>query len=264
MRRRAALRLDLEDAAGAVRDCDSALARDPECAGAYRVRGLARRAEDDLDAAEADLTEAIRREPHAPMTLLARASVRFDAQRPAGAVDDCDAVLAIDPDNARALSLRGMAKRAAEDLAGALADFTSAVKLAPDQPAPRNLRAGIHYRLGQYGRAVQDHLDALKIDPRSAGTFNQLGWLWATAPDPDVRNGRQAKECATRACELTEFQEPGYLDTLAAAYAECGDFPEAAKWQKKAMDLAPELQRADFQTRLDLYEAGRPYRAAGE
>jgi serine/threonine-protein kinase len=107
-------------------------------------------------------------------------------------------------------------------------------------------------------------MDALKRDPRSSGTFNQLAWIWATCPDPDVRNGDRARECATRACELTEWGEPGYLDTLAAACAECGEFDDAIKWQEKALALIEDGdRRADYQTRLDLYEEGKPARAGG-
>jgi tetratricopeptide (TPR) repeat protein len=52
------------------------------------------------------------------------------------------------------------------------------------------------------------------------------------------------------------------LDTLAAAYAEEGQFEKALEWQKKALELAPENFKADLNTRLKLYEAGKPYRDA--
>jgi serine/threonine-protein kinase len=107
---------------------------------------------------------------------------------------------------------------------------------------------------------VRDHLDALKRDPRSAAAFNQLAWVWATAPDPGVRNGPRAKECATRACELTDWSDPGPLDTLAAACAELGEFTDAAAWQEKALALAAPADEAAFRERLDLYRGGTPYR----
>jgi serine/threonine-protein kinase len=88
--------------------------------------------------------------------------------------------------------------------------------------------------------------------------------VWATCPDPDVRNGERAKECATRACELTEWSDPGYLDTLAAACAECGDFDEASRWQEKALGMAATPDRAaDYRERLDLYRQRKPARVEG-
>ena len=111
---------------------------------------------------------------------------------------------------------------------------------------------------------IRDHMEALKRDPRHAGTFNQLGWVWATCPEPDVRNGTRAKECATRACELTEWVEPGYIDTLAAACAECGDYDEAVRWQEKAIKLLDSEERqADYRTRLELYSQRKPLRVEG-
>jgi serine/threonine-protein kinase len=129
---------------------------------------------------------------------------------------------------------------------------------------PYNFRAGVHYARGQYAAAVRDHMEALKRDPRHAGTFNLLAWVWSTCPDPDVRNGSRARECATRACELSEWSEPGFLDTLAAAYAECGEFDEAMKWQEKAIENVGSLeQESDYRSRLDLYQQRKPARVNG-
>ena len=85
-------------------------------------------------------------------------------------------------------------------------------------------------------------------------------------PDPDVRNGQRARECATRACELTEWAEAGFLDTLATACAECGEFDDAIKWQEKAMEKLPADdadKQADYQSRLELYEQRKPARVSG-
>ena len=48
--------------------------------------------------------------------------------------------------------------------------------------------------------------------------------MLATSPDAKLRNGRRAIELATRACELTKYKAAYILSTLAAAYAETGDF----------------------------------------
>ena len=65
---------------------------------------------------------------------------------------------------------------------------------------------------------------------------------------------------AARACALTDHRLPGFLDTLAAAYAEAGRFADAVKWQEKALGMVPPDQRAEYATRLGLYREGKPYR----
>ena len=74
----------------------------------------------------------------------------------------------------------------------------------------------------------------------------------------------QALEHAKKACELSGWKNPYYLDTLAAAYAISGDFDAAVLWQLKALE-SPEAfskdERAEVKFRLRLYEKGKPYRA---
>jgi tetratricopeptide (TPR) repeat protein len=174
-------------------------------------------------------------------------------------------VIQLMPGIVKAYELRGTARKSLGNLEGALADFNEAVKLAPSAVMPYNYRAGVHYARQNYAAAVRDHMEALKRDPRHSGTFNQLAWVWSTCPDPDVRNGQRARECATRACELTEWGEAGFLDTLAAACAECGEFDDAVKWQEKAMELVvgDAAKEADYETRLDLYHQRKPARVVG-
>ncbi len=69
-----------------------------------------------------------------------------------------------------------------------------------------------------------------------------------------------AIEYATKACVLTNWKECDYIQTLAAAYAENGQFDKAVEWQQKACDIAPGQNRQDLQSRLDLYKSGKPYR----
>ena len=81
----------------------------------------------------------------------------------------------------------------------------------------------------------------------------------AVATNP--RDQRQAVESATRACELTGWKEAGYLDTLAAAYADAGDFDAAVKWQTKASSLYSNTEdKITGEARLNLYRERKPYR----
>ena len=77
----------------------------------------------------------------------------------------------------------------------------------------------------------------------------------ATCPNPTYRDGKKAVEIAIEACELTRWKEAYCLETLAAAYAESGDFANAVKWQIKAIELeADPKEKEDYRARLKLFQ----------
>jgi tetratricopeptide (TPR) repeat protein len=98
-------------------------------------------------------------------------------------------------------------------------------------------------------------------DANDAEALNNLAWLLATSPDPELRDGPRAVESAEKALAATKRRNVRYLGTLAAAYAEAGDFGKAVSTQKEAMALlTDEKTKADFASRLKLYESNTPYR----
>jgi tetratricopeptide (TPR) repeat protein len=74
--------------------------------------------------------------------------------------------------------------------------------------------------------------------PDSPRMVDELAWLLATYPDSKSRDGTEAVRLAEHACELTERKIPALLDTLAAAYAEAGDFPQAISAAEEALGHA--------------------------
>jgi len=64
---------------------------------------------------------------------------------------------------------------------------------------------------------------------------------------------------ARKACDLSEWKNPEYLDTLAASYARVGDFGNATTWQEKALQLFEKGKKAEAQERLNLYRKHRPW-----
>ena len=83
--------------------------------------------------------------------------------------------------------------------------------------------------------------------------------MLATAPDAQVRDGKRAVEFATRACALAGWDQPVFLETLAAAYAESGEFQSAVEWQTKAMAVESDDLEGQ-QERLERYRNEKAYR----
>ena len=121
-------------------------------------------------------------------------------------------------------------------------------------------RAKAYHAHGQSRKALADYEEALKLNPKKPQVFNDLAWLQATARDPVCRDGAEAVTNATIACEANNFRDYATLDTLAAAYAEQGDFASAIRWQQEALTLAPQSLLKAFQGRLSLYRSGKPHR----
>ena len=86
--------------------------------------------------------------------------------------------------------------------------------------------------------------------------------MLATSPVDELRDGKRSIELATKACEVTEYKRPHILSTLAAGYAEIGDFETAIKWSKKAVELGAKDDEVDQQLKneLESYQQKKPWR----
>ena len=101
--------------------------------------------------------------------------------------------------------------------------------------------------------------------PDSAQTLNNYAWALATSPDAEVRNGSLAIDVALEAARKHGIPDPAYLDTLAAAHAEAGNFEEAVRVESQAVALLvsggyPEQVIAAFRHSLAEMKAGRALR----
>src|SRR5262245_36439768 len=177
------------------------------------------------------------------------------------AIKDYAEAIRLRPKAASWYGNRGIIYMAAKRFDEAIADFTTAIDLTENEMA--YLNRGLAYsRKKEYAKAAADYATAIERNPDTPLGQNQLAWLLSTAPDAKVRDGKRGVEAARNACELTEHKNGGYLDTLAAAYAETGDFAKAVEWQEKAVRAGdiPIRDRDGARKRLELYKQKKPYR----
>jgi tetratricopeptide (TPR) repeat protein len=176
------------------------------------------------------------------------------------AIEILTEIIQVNPNNAEAYNLRGIAWKYKGEFDNMIQDCTEAIRISPNYAEAYHNRGRAWRGKEEYDKAIEDFIQATEVDPSYGGAFNSLGWLRATFPDAKYRDGKQAVEYATKACELADWKNAEWVGTLAAAYAEAGDFDKAVEWQTKAIELAGPEDVEGLKAQLGLYQAGRPYR----
>jgi tetratricopeptide (TPR) repeat protein len=257
---RAAVWRELGDLEKALEDCNRAIRLEPRSAEYLNNRGFMLTEMGEFDKAIKDFDGAIAFDPkHAEAYdnrgLAWGANGAYDK-----AIEDHTAAIKLDRQNSRFYNNRGNAYSAIGQYAKAIDDFNEAIRLDPQEAVAYNNRGNARYFRKEYDKALIDFGEAIRLDPTDPVAYNSRAVLRATCPEEKFRDGKKAIEDGTKACELTDWKDPEALDTLAAANAEAGDFDKAIQWQKKAIELADDDDKADLQARLALYQDNRPFR----
>ena len=108
--------------------------------------------------------------------------------------------------------------------------------------------------------------ETLKLEPDQPQACNNLAWILATSSDPALRDGAKALELASRAAGNSPKPGPVVLATLAAAYAEGRNFPQAIATAARALQMVEgetnAQTTASLRAQLALYQAGLPFHTA--
>jgi tetratricopeptide (TPR) repeat protein len=144
------------------------------------------------------------------------------------------------------------------NFAAALPYYEEVARLFPNEPRPHLLLARAAASVGRIPDAIREYREAVRLAPEWAEAITRLAWLLATCDDPQLRNGAEAVPLAQRACALTHHQNSVALNTLAAAYAADGRFPDAVTTGRLAIDAAMKAgdtnTAADYQRQTEIYE----------
>ena len=124
----------------------------------------------------------------------------------------------------------------------------------PDNLTLLRFDSQLSISLGLHGEAVEALSKVIESDPRDSTSLNNLAWLMATSPQDAIRDGNRAVELAEKAGELTRHKEAFVLSTLAAAYAEAGNFEKAREWSRASVEVAKKERGKTAEKRKELLE----------
>jgi Tfp pilus assembly protein PilF len=172
--------------------------------------------------------------------------------------------LVLEPDNAAAHDNLGDELLKKGDVDEAIAHLQKAVQIEPRLADAQNSLGVALAEKGRTAEAMAQFQKALEPDSDNIQALDNLAWLLAAAPDPKLRDGVQALALAQQAAQLAGSENPLVLQTLAAAEAATGNYPEAAATAQRALDLAVKLNNGPLAGRLrgelKLYQASTPPR----
>ncbi|QDT89475.1 Lipoprotein NlpI precursor [Gimesia algae] len=244
----------------ALKDFDKSIALAPDFPEAYQKRGDTYFQLEKFEQALKDYDTAVRLNPNSHIAYFNRGLAWTRKGKPQKAIKDFDAAIRLNAEFWLAYQSRGYAWNALGEYEKAIKEFNALIKQDPDYFFYIIDRAYCHSSKGKYDLAIQDYQEVIHQRPDSPHGHNGVSWIRSTCPDPQYRDGNAAVESGKKACELSRWRNPEYLDTLAAAYAENNDFEQSIKYQKRAIQLSDgDSSREEFESRLKLYQAGKPY-----
>jgi tetratricopeptide (TPR) repeat protein len=213
----------------------------------------------DCSAANSEFSEFLATTPNDAQAISGRADARVCLGKYDDAIADYSRAIQLDPKWFDYLG-RGVAWKAEGNQTEALDDFNAGIALAPAVPALYVYRGAILSARGDTSGASADFAKVTSLVSDKGGAFNRYGWMLATSSIVAYRDGPAAIQYSMRACDLSSWKKAPELDTLAAAYAEAGNFDEAIKWQTSALNLGGNIDRGDYEARLAMYQKREPYR----
>jgi tetratricopeptide (TPR) repeat protein len=177
-----------------------------------------------------------------------------------------DEGIKLQPNYADAYYNRGNILFAEGRIDEAMADWEKTLQIRPDDADAHTCLGNALLRRGSIKEAIAHYENAIALAPEDPHSRINMAWVLATAPDTSIRDGIRAVEFAQQAMELSGGNDPKFLRTLAAAYAESGRFSEAITTAKQAMMIATVQGKSGFANVLNkdvgLYREHVPLRAA--
>jgi tetratricopeptide (TPR) repeat protein len=261
---RSRLHLLLDNTDEAIADLDKGLEIEPRSLDLLITRATVYESVKQYDKALADLTRAEKIRPGLPRAALLRSMIYQRIERFDDAALQLRRLVRLNPGNAQLRLQLGFCYSMGNHHKLAIEEFSRVIEIDEDNWIAFYSRGDTQLNIGKHKEAIADYNVALRLNKDSDGLLNNFAWVLATSPVDELRDGKRAVELARRACELSEYKKPHILSTLAAAYAETGDFENAIKWSSKAVEIGQEDIQGQLKDELKSYKRDKPWRELKE
>jgi tetratricopeptide (TPR) repeat protein len=242
----------------------SALQMQPDSWDAEYNLGTALLGKGQADEAIPHCERAVRMRPTDPDARVSLGNALLQKGRIDEAIAHYQQAITAQPDHFLARYSLGHALLEKGELDGAIQVCRSALLLRDSDADCHTTLAIALEEKGNPADAIRHYQKALDLSPQSIPTLTNLAWLLSTSQDASLRNGPKAIELARQADRLTGGANTLVLRTLAAAYAEAGEFANAIRTARSAMQLTrmhgEDSLTTDLDQQIRLYQLGMPYR----
>ena len=248
----------------ALEDLNKALKVDPRDANALMMRARLYQEQENFEKARGDIDSILQLSPGNPQALLFRSSLYAAEKKFGEAIADVSRLIQKNPKNSELRLHAASLYSAGGWPRKGIAIITAILEKDPDNAMALRSRGDAYLSIGKHAEAVADFEKALKLEPDNSGVLNNYAWVLATSADDKIRKPKLALELGKKACEVTEYKMPHILSTLAACYADGGDFESAKQWSAKAVELGKGETKEQLQKELESYKLKKPWRESQE
>jgi len=242
----------------------AALQMQPDSWDAEYNLGTALVGKGEVDEAILHCERAVAMQPNDPDGQVSLGDALLQKKRIDEAIVHYQSALAIRPDYFLAHYGLGRAFLEKGEADTAIQHCRTALVIQPDDADCHTVLAVALDEKAEIAEAIQHYEKALAISPKSISALTNLAWLRATSSNEALRNGNEAVKLAGRADELLGGTNAVVLRTLAAAYAETGQFPKAIESGRAALQLArmhgDRSLAVELEQQIAVYQLRLPYR----
>jgi tetratricopeptide (TPR) repeat protein len=241
-------------------------ASNPASGATHNTLAAVRMAQGRTEEALEHLQEAHRLDPENLVVLSNLAKLYLLQEKLDLAADCWQEILRLKPEDSAARDGLADVRMRQGRLEEAAEQFGKLIQLQPENTVARNNLATVLAMQGKYREAVAQWTAMLQMNPHDSKAMNSLALVLSTCPDASIRDGTKAVALAEQVCKLSGRRDPAVLYTLAAAYAEAGQFPKAVATAAEALALAERQDMkplaAALRDCLELYRKNSPLPAA--